>query len=201
MSDKDKHLLFNKTIYDAQVSGYLTATGPDQPLQPFLVKAEQTWSDQLPDFSSAGSDYAFDYTYQLNPVYADNLLPEMRTDVAQVTDNVIVTTNAGLFSLFGIDHIDFEFQVLDPRATDTTPILSTASLRIDQDGKYFQLPFVLSASQYYSSRLASWYTIVSYRDRTDTSTSDPRQPFDLNSIGKLINLTPTNLHLSLPASK
>jgi len=200
MSNKDKHLLFNKTIYDAQVSAFLTATGPDQPLQPFLVKAEQAWSDQLPDFDQASGPFAFEYTYQLNPVYADNLLPELRTDVAQVSDNVIVTTNAGLFSLFGIDHIDFEFQVLDPRATDANPVTSSVSLKIDQDGKYFQLPFVLSASQYYSNRLASYYTIVSYRDRTETTTSDPRQPFDLNSVGKLINLTPTNMHLSLPAN-
>jgi len=201
ITDNDKHMLFNRTIYDAQVSAYLTATGPDQPLQPFLVKADQACTDQLPDLSRNTGDYAFEYAWQLNPVYANNLLPELRTDVAQVTDSVIVTTNEGLFSLFGIDHIDFEFQVLDPRATDATAILKTASLKIDQDGKYFQLPFVLSASQYYSSRLATYYTIVSYKDGRGSSNNDYRQPFDLNSVGKLINLTPTSLHLSLPSGK
>jgi hypothetical protein len=119
----------------------------------------------------------------------------MRTDVQNVTDSVIVTNNTGLFGMFNIKQIDIILYILPQGETDCSKALQTLTKSIVKDGSINYLPFVLPVGQYSSKWSAVYTTNLIFSDGTNQQ-NNIQVIEDLNSIGKVINLTVSILNLS-----
>ncbi|MDQ2718572.1 MAG: hypothetical protein M3Z26_02240 [Bacteroidota bacterium] len=138
------------------------------------------------------------YTFKSSQDYINNILAEMSTDVQKVSiyDSVIVTNNTGLFKIYNIDHIIITLYILPEGVTDYTKVLPL-SKSIAMDGSINYIPFGLTIDQYSSKLTAVYTTYLTFTDKTVQQ--NEKQVIDnLNNIGKVINLTVTNLNLSKP---
>jgi hypothetical protein len=135
------------------------------------------------------------YRYKASQDYINSVLAEMRTDVQNVTDSVIVTNNTGLFGMFNIKQIDIILYILPQGETDCSKALQTLTKSIVKDGSINYLPFVLPVGKYSSKWSAVYTTNLIFSDGTNQQ-NNIQVIEDLNSIGKVINLTVSILNLS-----
>ena len=139
----------------------------------------------------------FQYNYEVQPDYRDKILNEIRTDAGQVVkDDVIVTNNTGLFALYNIDHIDFVLAIVNPAEPDSVKAMlyTTNVISLTKDGAVTFVDFLLPVASYLSKWSVVYSTVIHFTDNT-VQQNDPQHVEDINTIGKLINLTVSNLNL------
>jgi hypothetical protein len=149
---------------------------------------------QYPNKSLSSID-TLNYDYKVNLDYINQVIKELRFNADQVDDDIIVTNNTGLFATYGITAIEFFISIIKPGETDPAQALITAQKTIMQDGVINHVPFVLPVTAYLSKWSAVYYTVISFANGTSNATN-PVLIDDLNSVGKIINLTITNLELN-----
>jgi len=141
----------------------------------------------------------FQYNYEVQPDYRDKILNEIRTDAGQVVkDDVIVTNNTGLFALYNIDHIDFVLAIVNPAEPDPVKAVlyttNVISLKKEKDGAVTFVDFLLPVASYLSKWSVVYSTVIYFTDNT-VQQNDAQHVEDINTVGKLINLTVSNLNL------
>jgi hypothetical protein len=139
----------------------------------------------------------FQYNYEVQPDYRDKILNEIRTDAGQeVKDDVIVTNNTGLFALYNIDHIDFVLAIVNPAEPDAVKavLYTTNVISLIKDGAVTFVDFLLPVASYLSKWSVVYSTVIHFTDNT-VQQNDPQHVEDINAVGKLINLTVSNLNL------
>jgi hypothetical protein len=141
----------------------------------------------------------FQYSYVLGADYRAKILNEIRTDAGQVVkDDVIVTNNTGLYTLYGIDHIDFLLAIVNPAEPDPVKavLYTTNEISLKTDGAVTFVDFLLPVASYLSKWSAVYSTVIHFTDQTvSPQQNGPQHIDDINSVGKLINLTASNLNL------
>ena len=113
-------------------------------------------------------------------------------------DDVIVTNNTGLFALYNIDHIDFILAIVNPVEPDPAKavLYTTNVISLTTDGAVTFVDFVLPVVSYLSKWAVVYSTVIHFTDNTvQPQQNDPQHIEDINSVGKLINLTASNLNL------
>lgn len=198
--------LINRTLLQISASGL--ADKNDDPKQlgppPVTINPNQAVSTaSISDVTEIPfTEFEYKYTAVENTGagnYKDNILKEVRTDAGQVVkDDIIVTNNTGLFSLYNIDHIDFILSIVNPEDPEhplyTTNVISLAK---DKDGEVTFIDFMLPVVAYLSKWSVIYSTLIHFADNT-TQQNDLQHIEDINSVGKLINLTVSNLNLHKP---
>jgi hypothetical protein len=142
----------------------------------------------------------FQYNYEVQPDYRDKILNEIRTDAGQVVkDDVIVTNNTGLFALYNIDHIDFVLAIVNPAEPDPVKavLYTTNVISLTKDGAVTFVDFLLPVASYLSKWSVVYSTVIHFTDNT-IQQNDSQHVEDINTVGKLINLTVSNLNLHKP---
>ena len=112
-----------------------------------------------------------------------------------VSDCFIITNNTGLFSLYSIKKIDATVYILAATETDVSKAFATVPLSITQDGKINNITFVLPVGDYIAGWSVVYATNITFIDTT-TKQNNVQVIKDINSIGKVINLTASVLNLS-----
>ncbi len=192
--------LINKTLMP--ISAARLADKDDDPknLEPAVViNANQAiTTTAITDVTEIGST-EFEYNYLPGQDYLDRILKEIRTDAQQVVqDDIIVTNNTGLFALFKINHIDFVMSIVNPDDPDPAHALhSTNLISLATDGAVTFISFVLPVAKYLSKWSVVYSTVIHFTDNT-SQPNDPQLIADINSVGKTINLTVSNLKLHKP---
>jgi len=199
-TDSNLVYLINKTLFTISASSL--ADKNDDPKA--LVPAVAITHDQAVS-TTAISDLTeipfteFQYTYALGSDYRDKILNEIRTDAGQVVkDDVIVTNNTGLFTLYNIDHIDLILAIVNPAEPDPAKavLYTTNVISLTTDGAVTFVDFVLPVVSYLSKWAVVYSTAIHFTDNTvPTQQNEPQHIEDINSVGKLINLTASNLNL------
>jgi hypothetical protein len=196
----NKIYLVNRTLYDVAITNF-TADSPNAGILNAAIanitisgNTSVDLTTQYSDVSLISTD-ALDYNYKANPDYINQVIKELRFNADQVDDDVIVTNNTGLFATYGITAIEFFISIIKPGETDPAQALITAQKTITQDGVINHVPFVLPVTAYLSKWSAVYYTVISFANGTSKATN-PVLIDDLNSVGKIINLTITNLELN-----
>jgi hypothetical protein len=141
----------------------------------------------------------FQYSYDVGADYRAKILNEIRTDAGQVVkDDVIVTNNTGLYTLYGIDHIDFLLAIVNPSEPDPAKavLYTTNQISLTTDGAVTFVDFLLPVASYLSKWSAVYSTVIHFTDTTvPPQQNEPQHVEDINSVGKVINLTASNLSL------
>jgi hypothetical protein len=199
-TDSNLVYLINKTLFTISASSL--ADKNDDPKS--LVPAVSITHNQAVS-TTAISDLTeipfteFQYTYELGSDYRNKILNEIRTDAGQVVkDDVIVTNNTGLFALYNIDHIDFILAIVNPVETDPAKavLYTTNVISLTTDGAVTFVDFVLPVVSYLSKWAVVYSTVIHFADNTvQPQQNDAQHIEDINSVGKLINLTASNLNL------
>lgn len=187
--------LANHTLYDAEVTAYQDTTGETHLAAPIEISANRAAA-----VIGSGAASTLRYSYVANPDYLNQVLKEIRVvNLDTISDDLIVTNNTGLFDLYKIASIDFVMSIIRPGETDPAKALAVASTTIIKDGVINHVPFTLPVAQYLSRCSAVYSTFVNFRDGRQQA--NPAALIDdLNSIGKLINLTVSKLNLPPPVS-
>jgi hypothetical protein len=188
--------LTNRTLYDITVDAYQTAKDPEQTFATVArVPANNIISAKALGLAGDLSQALLHYTFHANPNYTNQVLNEIRVvNLDTISDDIIVTNNTGLFSQYKIAGIDFVISLIRPGETDATKALATVSKALTVDGAINHIPFALPVAQYLGKRSAVYSTVVNFLDGT-RQLNDVQLIEDLNSIGKLINLTFSRLNL------
>ena len=188
--------LINKTLYSINLEAYQTMAGDEQALNtPLTLPANAAVSAVSAGIPADFSQVTLRYSFQAEMTFINQVLSEIRVvNLDTISDVVIVTNNTGLFSLFKIASIDFMISIIKPGETDPTKALRTACKNLIIDGAINNVPFILPVAQYLSRWSAVYSTVVNFQDGTQQI--NPAMLIeDLNSIGKLINLTVSKLNL------
>ena len=190
--------LVNKTLYKVSVDAYQTVLGSETLLPaPLQLPANGFVSTAAAGLFGDLPQVAFRCAFKPDSNYTDSVLKEVRINADTIRDQIIVTSNTGLFSLFKIDSIAFVLSIIKPGETDPEKALTRVSMRLSVDGAINQLPFVLPVNQYLSKWSAIYSTAVNFLDGTQ-QVNPPRIIDDLNAVGKSINLTASKLNLRSP---
>ena len=196
-TDNNLVYLINKTLLAISASGLADKNDDPKTLEPAV-----TIGPNLAVSTTAISDLTeipfteFQYDYAVPPDYRDKILNEIRTDAGQVKDDVIVTNNTGLYALYGIDHIDLVLAIINPNEPDPTIALlyTTNVISLATDGAVTFVDFLLPVASYLSKWSVAYSTVIHFTNNT-VQQNDPQHIEDINSVGKLINLTVSNLNL------
>ncbi len=196
--DNNVVYLVNKTLLTISASGLTDNNDDPKSLDPpVTINANQAVStNAIADITEIPFTQ-FQYSYELGPDYKDKILNEIRTDAGQgVNDDVIVTNNTGLFALYGIDHIDFVLAIINPNEPDPAKavLYTTNVMSLATDGAVTFIPFVLPVASYLSKWSVAYSTVIHFTDNR-VQPNDPQHIEDINSVGKLINLTVSSLNL------
>jgi hypothetical protein len=142
----------------------------------------------------------FQYSYVLGHDYRAKILNEIRTDAGQIVkDDVIVTNNTGLYTLYGIDHIDFLLAIVNPVEPDPVKAVLYTTNEISTDGAVTFVDFLLPVASYLSKWSAVYSTVIHFTDdAVSPQQNGPQHIDDINSVGKVINLTASSLNLHKP---
>ena len=188
--------LANRNLYDLTVDAYQTASGVEQPLAAALrLPANSFTSGDVLGLAGDFSQGVLRYDFHANPNYTNQVLNEIRVvSLDTISNDIIVTNNTGLFSLYEIASIDFVISIIRPGETDATKSLATVSKALIVDGALNHVPFALPVAQYLGKRSAVYSTVVNFQDGTQ-QLNEVQLIDDLNSIGKLINLMSSRLNL------
>lgn len=191
--DTNAVFLVNETLYDIQVRKFNKDS--EQILQP-AVQIPANASVDLGSFDADPDPLAsdFDYIYVPKQDYVDQILKEIRFNTDDIDDDVIVTNNTGIFSMYHIKQIDFQISIIKPGETDPEKTLLKGQKCITQDGVINHIPFSLPLTVYLSKWSAIYSTIITFQDK-DPQANPAILIEDLNSIGKIINLTTATLNL------
>lgn len=136
------------------------------------------------------------YAYVPNKDYFNTVLNEIRIDAQKnISDSIIVTNNTGLFGLYNINRIDVTIYILSADETDFSKAFDTIPISIIKDGSINNVPFTLPIGNYISKWSVVYSTNLTFSDGT-TQQNNVQVIKDINSIGKVINLTVANLNLS-----
>jgi hypothetical protein len=194
-----RHLV-NRTFYEITVDSYQAAATDEPTLlkSALRVPANNSVSADSVGVTGDVSHAVFGYAYHANADYVDQVLKEIRVvNVDTIDDDIIVTNNTGLFSLYNITSIDFAVSIIEPGETDPKKALAVASTTLIKDGVINHVPFTLPVAKYLSTKSAVYSTVVNFANNTQQV--NPAQLIeDLNKAGKLINLTVSRLNLSKP---
>lgn len=183
----------NRTFFDISVSALVTDV--ETAITPPLVINKNSVV-QVPATVTADNFLTTipKYTYNLSQDYNNSVLAEMRTSVQNVTDCIIFTNNTGLFSLYHIKQIDITTYIVLAGETDLSKALRTIAISVVTDGVINYMPFVLPIGQYSSKWSVVYSTNILFADGS-TQQNNVQVIDDLNTIGKVINLTVSNLNL------
>ena len=196
--DGSGHYLMNRTLYDLEVDAYQTPDSNEQPIRPALpIPAKSIINLDAAgisvNLSQAIFDYDLDSSSPNNGSYIANVLKEVRLDNDNISDDIIVTNNTGLFSLYHISSIDIAISIINP--SDSKTVLFTMSKSLIIDGAINYIPFTLPIAKYLSKLSAIYTTVLNFTDGKPPQVNDLQVIDDLNSIGKIINLTVSKLNL------
>ncbi len=192
----NKVYFLNRTFYDVSVTGITSDT--EKIIDPALtVSKNNSMEAPIPVTVDNFSLIIPIYTYSLNQDYNNSVLAEMRVDVQNVSDIIIVTNNTGLFNMYKIAEVDIVIYILPTGETDISKAIRTVSKSInaDKDGAINYVPFVLPVDQYSRKWSVHYSTTVIFTDGRNPQ-NNVQIIEDLNSIGNVINLTVSNLNLS-----
>ena len=190
-----KHVV-NRTFYDISVDSYETSTDRKQLATALLVPANNSVNADSVGVQGDLSLATFEYAYHPNADYLSQTLKEIRVvNLDTINDDIIVTNNTGLFSLCNITSIDFAISIIEPGETDPAKALAVASTTLLKDGVINHVPFTLPVAKYLSKWSAVYSTVVNFTNGSQ-QVNAAQLIDDLNSIGKLINLTVSKLNLS-----
>jgi hypothetical protein len=190
--------LINKTLLT--ISASKLADKNDEPKNldpPVAIDANQAVSTNAITDVTEIPFTEFEYNYRVQPEYRDKILNEIRTDAGQVVkDDVIVTNNTGLFALYGIDHLDLTLAIVNPDEPDPAKALlyTTNVISLATDGAVTFIDFVLPVVSYLSKWSVVYSTVIHFTDNR-VQLNEPQHIEDINSVGKVINLTVSNLKL------
>lgn len=198
--------MVNQTLYDISVNDLLipdvNANAPSSNTNPLYVVTKNLIANvnTFPAAIKVTTDnYQLVipcYKYSATKEYFDSVLPELRIDTQKnVSDCFIITNNTGLFSLYSITKIDATVYILAATETDISKAFATVLLSITQDGKINNINFVLPVGDYIAGWSVVYATCITFIDGT-TKQNNVQVIKDINSIGKVINLTASVLNLS-----
>lgn len=197
-TDTNLVYLINKTLFAISASSLADKNDDPKTLDPAVaITHNQAVSTTAISDLTEIPFTEFQYTYQLGDDYRNKILNEIRTDAGQVVkDDVIVTNNTGLFALYNIDHIDFVLAIVNPAEPDPTKavLYTTNVISLMTDGAVTFVDFVLPVVSYLSKWAVVYSTVIHFTNNT-VQQNDPQHIEDINSVGKLINLTASNLNL------
>ena len=196
----------NQTLYDIAVTDLIIPDGNEIDLsadeKPLFVVGKNTVANVNtfpPAIKVTADNYKSVipfYKYSAAKEYFDSMLPELRIDPQKnVNDCFIITNNTGLFSLYGINKIDALVYILASTETDISKALATVTLSITEDGKINNISFVLPVDHYIAGWSVVYATNITFTDGT-TKQNNVQVIKDINSVGKVINLTASALNLS-----
>jgi hypothetical protein len=190
--------LINKTLLTISASKLADKNDEPKNLEPpVAINANQAVSTNAITDVTEIPFTEFQYKYGVQPNYRDKILNEIRTDAGQeVKDDVIVTNNTGLFALYGIDHIDLTLAIVNPDEPDPAKAVlkSTNVISLGTDGAVTFIDFVLPVVSYLSKWSVAYSTVIHFTD-SRVQQNGPQHIEDINSVGKVINLTVSNLNL------
>jgi len=195
--DGGGHYLMNRTLYDLGVDAYQTSDSNEQPIRPVLSLPAKSIANLdtagiSVNLSQAIFGYDLDSASPNNGSYIANVLKEVRLNNDTISDDLIVTNNTGLFSLYNIASIDMVLSIINP--SDPNTVLFSISKSLMIDGAINYIPFTLPIAKYLSKWSAVYTTVLNFKDGTQ-QVNDLQVIDDLNSIGKIINLTVSRLNL------
>jgi hypothetical protein len=191
--------LVNRTLYDIRLLQVQSETGdPVELATAITIPANQAVAAGANGLPADLSDTRFGYKLQDHaPSYLNQVLNEVRAvNLDSITDDIIVTNNSGLFSMYKIASIDFLASIIKPGETDPANALCRVSKNLAVDGEINHVPFALPVAQYLSKWAAVYSTVINFEDGTQ-QVNAVQYVDDLNSIGKLINLTVSKLDLHI----
>jgi len=194
--DKTVYII-NKTLLNIAATAFADKTDDPKNLDPSVsISPNQAIATTAIADVTEIPETEFEYSFKPDENYKDKILKEIRTDAGQqVNDDIIVTNNTGLFEMYNIDHIDFIFSIVDPNDPDTSHSLYNNNISLGTDGAVTFIPFALPVANYLSKWSVIYSTFIHFNKNDTIQQNDPQQIEDLNSIGKLINLTVSNLDL------
>jgi len=206
-NDSDNQLYFvNQTLYDISLNALVTGIDselmPAKSNNPLLVISNNTVANITalqPPLNITTDNYSTviaDYSYAAPKDYFNTILTEIRIDAQNnIRDSIIVTNNTGLFSLYNINRIDVIVYILAADETDVAKAVASVPISIIKDGSINNVPFTLPVGTY----ITSWSVVYStnlFFTNGSTQQNNVQVIKDINSIGKVINLTVATLNLS-----
>jgi len=189
--------LMNKTLYTISVSALADKKDAAKILNP-EVAIDPNKSVTTTAISDHTEIPFTEFNYKYSPVqdYVENILNEIRTDAGKdVHDVITITNNTGLFSLFNIDQIDLLLSIINPDTSEALYNTNVISLNSEKDGALTSIDFFLPVNTYLNKWAIVYSTEIHFTDST-VQANEPEIIEDINNIGKVINLTVTNLHLN-----
>ena len=187
----------NQTLYTIEADKFTNQLTEVKSFEPVLkIGPNEELAGNLQTETDEIHAAAYHYQYKADEAYIKTIVKEIRlvnvTD--DITDGVIVTTNAGLFELKGIDHIDFELSIVSPN--DPGKDLFRQSWQIIKDGVVNPFTFNMPVGAYLSERITFYSTVITFKDpEKPKQVNEIVGPINLNDIGKIINLTISKLNL------
>lgn len=186
----DQLLLANKTLYDISIRDLAQ---PDGVTVPFVLDIPA--NTKVPAPAQITDSTVINYSYTANEAYISQVLYEKRlTTDQQVKDTLVITSNSGLFSAHQIESIDSYISILKQGESDPEKALANAYLKLTDDGGINVVAFTLPVASYQSQWSVFYKTVIHFNDDT-VQDNDPQVIEDINAIGKIINLTVSNLNL------
>jgi hypothetical protein len=187
----------NRTLYDLRLSHTQTLTTDGVPMaQTVSVPANHAIPAGVDGIPVEISQTYFNYELRDHaPSYLEQVLNEIRAvNLDSISDDIIVTNNSGLFSMYKIASIDFLASIIKPDEANPDNALCRITKNLAVDGEINHVPFALPVAQYLSKWAAVYSTVINFQDGKQQVNS-AQYIDDLNSIGKLINLTVSKLNL------
>lgn len=185
--------LVNRTLYALGIDACQTEGGAEQAFTPTLLLPQNSTLRLDPGVPANPT-----LRYSIDPGnsrdYIAQVLQEVRFDQGNVHDDITVTNNGGLFGMFNIAAIDFSISIINPGETNPGNALSTNSLTLSVDGAINKVQIVMPVARYQSKWAAVYSTVVKFQNGAQQA-NGLQYIDDLNSIGKLINLTVSRLNL------
>ncbi len=196
--DNGEVYLINKTLFDISASGIADKDDEPKNLNPSVLipnnNAVKTTSiDDVAEINST----EFEYTFNINEIYTDRILKEIRIDAGQeVKDTIVITNNTGLFNIYHIERIDISLSIFNPDDPDLSRALyTTNTIELTVDGDITFIDFMLPVANYLSKWSIIYLTTIHFTNAV-VQQNEPKQINDINSIGKIVNLTASNLDLA-----